>query len=160
MKSIIYYSKGKLRYDENKFMLYRRLKLESIDKATTRILIEHLKNKTSTGVDGKSNKLLKISISELVKPFTIIINEMLNNVIFPEQLKISKVVPLLKANEQTLITNYRPIALLPSISNIFEYAILEQLSFYFSKMNCLPPKDLGFVRNIRQSYLPLAWLTT
>ena len=35
----------------------RRLKVESIDEATTRKLIEHLKSKTSTGVDGISNKL-------------------------------------------------------------------------------------------------------
>ena len=109
----------------------RRLKLESIDEATTRKLIEHLKNKTSTGVDGISNKLLKISINELVTPVTIIINQMLNNGIFPEQLKISKVVPIYKANDQKLLTHYRPIALLPSISKIFEYAILEQLSNYF-----------------------------
>ena len=69
----------------------RRLKLESIDEATARKLIEHLKNITSKGVDGISNKLLKISINELVKPLTIIINQMLNTGIFPEQLKISKV---------------------------------------------------------------------
>ena len=52
---------------------------------------------------------------------------MLNTGIFPEQLKISKVVPIYKANDQKLLTNYRPIALLPSISKIFDYAILEQL---------------------------------
>ena len=51
----------------------RRLKLESIDEATTRKLIEHLKIKTSTGVDDISNKLLKIFINELVTPLTIII---------------------------------------------------------------------------------------
>ena len=37
----------------------RRLKLELIEEATTRKLIEHLKNKTSTGVDDLSNKLFK-----------------------------------------------------------------------------------------------------
>ena len=62
-----------------------------------------------------SNKLLKISINEFVTPLTIIINQMLNTGIFPEQLKISKVVPIYKANDQKLLTNYRPIALLPSI---------------------------------------------
>ena len=41
----------------------RRLKLESIDEATTRKLIEQLKNKTSTDVDGITNTLLKISIN-------------------------------------------------------------------------------------------------
>ena len=121
----------------------RRLKLESIDEATTRKLMEHLKNKTSTGVDGISNKLKKISINELVTPLTIIINQMLNTGIFPEQLKISKVVPIYKANDQELLTNYRPIALLPSISKIFEYAILEQLS-NFLQNELFAPQQFGF----------------
>ena len=122
----------------------RRLKLESIDEATTRKLIEHLKNKTSTGVDCISNKLLKISISELVTPLTIIINQMLNTGIFPKQLKISKVVPIYKANDLKLLTNYRPITLLPPISNIFEYAILEQLSNYFLRNKLFAPQQFGF----------------
>ena len=125
----------------------RRLKLESIDEATTRKLIEHLKNKTSSlqlSVDGISNKLLKLSINELVTPLTIIINQMLNTGIFPEQLKISKVVPIYKANDRKLLTNYRPIALLPSISKIFEYTILEQLSNYFLENELFAPQQFGF----------------
>ena len=36
---------------------------------------------------------------------------MLNTGIFPEHLKISKAVPLYKANGQKLLTNYRPIVI-------------------------------------------------
>ena len=69
---------------------------------------------------------------------------MLNTGIFPEQLKISKVVPIYKANDQKLLTNYRPIALLPSLSKIFEYAILEQLSNYFLQNELFAPQQFGF----------------
>ena len=51
----------------------------------------------------------------LVKPLTIIINQIIVTGIFPDQLKISKVIPLYKAKDQTILSNYRPIALLPSI---------------------------------------------
>ena len=42
------------------------LKLEPIVESKTRKLIEHLKNKTGTGIYGVSNKLIKIAVNELV----------------------------------------------------------------------------------------------
>ena len=96
-----------------------RLILQSIDEHKVMKIIEHLKNKTSTGTDGISNKLIKTAKNELIKPLTIIINQILHTGIFPEPLKISKVVPLYKANDQMLLSNYRPIAMLPSLSKIF-----------------------------------------
>ena len=79
-------------------------------------IIGNLKNKTSTGIDGISNQLLKSANNVLVKPITAIINQMVVTGIFPDNLKISKVIILYKAKDQTLLSNYRPIALLPSIS--------------------------------------------
>ena len=121
-----------------------RLILQSIDEHKVMKFIEHLKNKTSTGTDGISNKLIKTAKNELIKPLTIIINQMLHTGIFPEPLKISKVVPLYKANDQMLLSNYRPIALLPSLSKIFEYVLLEQLTNYFVENNLLSPHQYGF----------------
>ena len=64
--------------------------------------------------------------------------------IFPEPLKVSKVVPLYKANDQMLLSNYRPIALLQSLSKIFEYVLLEQLTNYFVENNLLSPHQYSF----------------
>ena len=50
--------------------------------------------------------------------------------IFPDLLKISKVVPLYKKDDDSNLSNYRPISLLPSISKIFEKVLLEQLTTY------------------------------
>ena len=72
-----------------------------------------------TGRDGISNKLINIAVNELVSPLTIVINQMLNTGVIPNQLKISKVTPKYKSKDHTLLINYRPIALLPSISKIF-----------------------------------------
>ena len=69
---------------------------------------------------------------------------MLHTGIFPEQLKISKVLPLHKANNKMSLTNYRPIALLPSISKIFECVLLEQLTNHFTDNNLLSPQQYGF----------------
>ena len=62
---------------------------------------------------------------------------------FPNQLKISKVIPKYKSKDHTLLSNYRPIALLPSISKIFEYVFLEQLSNYFIQNNLLASQQYG-----------------
>ena len=59
----------------------------------------------------------------MAKPLTLIINQMLNSGIYPDQPKISKVVPLYKANDKSVLTNYMPIALLPLISKFFEYKL-------------------------------------
>ena len=118
--------------------------MQSIDEHKVIKIIEHLKYKTSKGADGISNKLIKTAKIELIKPLTIIINQMLHTGVFPEPLKVSKVVPLYKANDQMLPSNYRPITLLSSFSTIFEYVLLEQLTNYFVENNFLSPHQYGF----------------
>ena len=56
-----------------------------------------------------------MAIKVLVKPLIIIINQIIATGIFPDQLKISTVIPLYKAKDQTFLSNYRPTALLPSV---------------------------------------------
>ena len=59
-------------------------------------IINNLKPKSSSGVDELSNKVI-IHIQEIIaEPLTIIINQILNTELFPDSLKISKVIPLFK----------------------------------------------------------------
>ena len=60
-------------------------------------IIENLKIKTTTGIDGISDQLVKLARNVLVTPITTIINQMIVTGIFPENLKISKVIPSYKA---------------------------------------------------------------
>ena len=69
---------------------------------------------------------------------------MITSGIFPDALKISKVIPLYKKGDELLLSNYRPIALLPSISKIFEKAILTQLTLYFEDNKMIHPHQYGF----------------
>ena len=79
-----------------------RLHFEPITEHKTMKIIENLKNKTRTGIDGISNQWLKSAKNVLVKPITTIINQMIVTGIFSDNLKISKVIPLYKAKDQTL----------------------------------------------------------
>ena len=101
----------------------------------TNSIIDHLSPKTSYGFDGISTILFKQCKKAIIKPLQIIINQALTTGIFPDKLKIAKVQPIYKNEDQTLIKNYRPISLLPSISKVFEKIIFNQLYSFLQKQN-------------------------
>ncbi|KAI0212247.1 hypothetical protein LSAT2_002846, partial [Lamellibrachia satsuma] len=84
----------------------------------------------SSGFDGISSKLLKIIEPAIIKSLTLVINQVINTGIFPDKLKIAKVIPIFKNDDPTLFKNYRPISLLPTISKVLEKIIHNQLSAY------------------------------
>ena len=64
--------------------------------------------------------------------------------VFPEKLKIAKVIPIHKKGSLNDISNYRPISLLPSISKILEKLIFKQLSTYLNEHKLLYDSQYGF----------------
>ena len=96
-------------------------------------IIKNTKISTSKGHDCISSELLKSITNDISKCITVIINQLLTSGIFPNSLKIAKVTPIFKKENNKLITNYRPISVLPVISKIFETVIHEQISEYFIK---------------------------
>ena len=80
---------------------------------------------------------------------------MLMTGIFPNLLKISKVIPLYKKDDNTNMSNYRPIALLLSFSKIFENVILLQLTKYLDENNLICEKQYGFRKNHSTDYAAL-----
>ena len=117
---------------------------ETVHEETIFEHINELKNKNSTGKDGISSKLLKTIKTSLIKPLTLIFNQMLITGIFPERLKIAKVLPLYKKDDKVLLNNYRPISLLSVISKIFDRIIYNQLYSYFENKNILYSGQYGF----------------
>ena len=70
--------------------------------------IKILKN-TSAGHDEVQAHILKQNVQLFIKPLTHLVNSSIKNGIFPDELKIAKVVPIFKANDKQNIENYRPI---------------------------------------------------
>ena len=107
-------------------------------------VINKLKNKSSYGYDTISNKHIKYPRNVLTKPLTLLINQCIHTGIYPDQLKLSRVKPLHKSGDKTQFGNYRPIALLPSLSKIFERVMFDQLLAYLSNNNLLCINQFGF----------------
>ena len=114
--------------------------------------IEGLESKKSSGHDGISNTLLKVIKASISQSLTIIINQMLTTGIFPDAFKVSKVIPLYKKGDSSLLANYRPTSLLPTISKIFEKVIHDQLYDYFDKYNLLAEQQYGFRKQHSTEY--------
>ena len=81
------------------------------------------------------------------RPLSIIINQSLCSGIFPCKLKLAKVIPLYKKEDQRVFGNYRPISLLSSISKIFEKVAFKQILEYFTSNNLLFESQYGFREN-------------
>ena len=76
--------------------------------------------------------------TEIIPALTCIFNQSLNTGILPEKLKIAK------KGSLSDISNYRPISLLPSISEILEKLIFKQLSTYLNEHKLLYDSQYGF----------------
>ena len=83
-------------------------------------LIDDLDSENSTGCDGLSNTLLKSIELNPVKPITLIVNQMLTTGIFPDKLKIAKVIPLFKKGDKSIFSNDRPISLFHQYPNFLK----------------------------------------
>ena len=82
--------------------------------------INKLPSKDSSGYDNISNNLLKKIKHAVLKPLTHIFNLSLTSREFPENMKLSEIIPLYKKGEKNHMINYRPISLLITLSKLLE----------------------------------------
>jgi hypothetical protein len=90
-------------------------------------LAKSLKNKFTSGYDDVPDAIVKQCIEVLKKPLTDIFNESLESGIFPEQLKVEKVISIHKKGDTRNINNYRPIALLSVFSKLLGKLVYNRL---------------------------------
>ena len=121
-----------------------RFQFDLISECDIIAIINQMANKNSSGIDELSNKLLRSIKNEISKPLAIIINQSLQTGIFPDLLKILKIKPVCQKGDKCCFNNYRPIALLPTISKVFERVMHIKLYNYFNKHDLLTEQQYGF----------------
>ena len=110
-------------------------------------LINGLYSKKSCGHDDIPVRTLKLSKYLLAPLLSNVINESICEGVFPNNLKIAKVVPIFKSGNSEIPTNYRPISVLTYLSKIFEKVLYGRLNNYFTKNNLLTQQQYGFRNN-------------
>ena len=118
------------------------------EETTIKAIIDELENKSSSGHDGISDKLSKVIKCNFSKSLTIKINQMITTGIFLDAFKVAKIIAIFKKGDSSLLTNYRPISLLPTISKKFESVIHDQMYEYFNNLNLLAEQQYGFRKKI------------
>ena len=71
--------------------------------------------------------MLKSTIDVHVSILTKIINSSIRNGCFPDELKAAEVTPIFKKNDHLDKENYRPVSVLPYVSNIIERVMYIQI---------------------------------
>ena len=106
-------------------------------------LIDSLAHKASSGDDGLSNIVIKLSAPVTVCFMKHIFNCSIFHDFYPESLKNAKILPLHKEGSKLEENNYRPISLLNVVSKIFERAMYTRLYNFFQRFGLLSPCQLG-----------------
>jgi hypothetical protein len=107
-----------------------------------------IKNKNSSGFDDIPSNILISNKKSISRPLFYIIKLSLGQGIFPDVLKLAKVIPIHKSNDHANVSNYRPISLLSVFSKIFERVVYNRIFDHLTKNNFFYPKQFGFQKNL------------
>ena len=101
----------------------------------------------SADIFNISPKLIRIAAPALCLPLTHIFNMTFVQGVFPDLLKIAKIIPVHKGDSKFDASNYRPISLLPIISKILERLMYSRLCGFVISENILYKRQYGFQKN-------------
>ena len=98
----------------------------------------------SSGPNSIPIKLLKVLDLPISNDLSILINESFETGIFPEKLKIAKVISIFKKGLASRKSNYRPISLLSVFSKLFEKLMHKRIYRFLEICEILCRMQSGF----------------
>ena len=117
--------------------------LKPVDAEEIHSIVKNLNNKAT--LDTKVSAL-KIANTDYNFTHTLakIITASFDQGVFPQSLKLARVVPVYKTGPKTDVTNYRPISLLTSFSKIYEKIMHNRITDFMNKNDSLHDMQYGF----------------
>jgi hypothetical protein len=125
--------------------------IRATDASEVKAIVKRIESKKSCGYDDLPITIVKSNIDLLAEPLASFYNKCIDQGIFPEQLKIAKIVPLYKKGLKSEPKNYRPISLLPTLSKIFEKIIKIRLTSHLINNHIIHERQFAYQRSIGTS---------
>lgn len=127
------------------FIEREEFNFRQINEYDLKMYIKKINNNSASGYDLISPNLLKSVMNHINAPLLKITNNILSTSIFPNNLKIARVIPIYKAGNRGDPNNYRSVSILPSLSKPIEYIMTEQITEYIIKNDLIDKNQYGFV---------------
>ena len=81
------------------------------------------------------------------RPLVHITNMSILHGVFPDELKIAKVLPFYKGGASKLLVNYRPVSVLPVFSKVLERLMYNRINEFIEENHVLYNLQFGFRKN-------------
>jgi hypothetical protein len=107
-----------------------------------------MNNSHSRGYDEISTMILKQCSLEVSSVLANIYNQSLTQGVFPDQLKLAKLIPIFKTGDKLKISNYRPISILSPFSKLLEKIVYNRLITFVEQNNLIADTQYGFRKNL------------
>ena len=101
---------------------------------------------SAAGWDELRPNMIKHVKQDIKLPLAHICNLYFGTGVFPSDLKIANVVPIFKANDEMIFSNYRPVSVLPVFSKLIERLMYNRLIQYINENKLLYEYQFGFQR--------------
>ena len=118
--------------------------LEPVSPLEVEFHIQNLKN-SKQDINSISIPILKEFRGLLSHIIADLINKCFETGVFPKPFKKAIVLPLHKKDSPDIMTNYRPISILPKLSKIIEKCVKSRLLHYFTRNKLFNQVQFGFL---------------
>ena len=125
--------------------------LKPVTKEEIINLVKNTKSKKSKDHDDIDMCLVKKILPHIVTPLEHIFNISLQKGVFPDGMKLARVIPLFKNGEMNDFSNYRPISILSQFSKILEKIFHNRMMSFIDDKQILYKSQYGFRKNMSTS---------
>ena len=106
--------------------------------------ISRIQNNKSHSLYSRPTQLLKSTSNVNSKYPCRNLNSIYFNGVHPSKLKMTKIIPIFKTDDNTQASNYRPISLLSNFNRIFEKLIFKSIEPFIEQNNLLSSSQYDF----------------